>query len=41
MTYLAPVEEMLFVMRDVAGLDGARAAGWLAAPDDYAIAAML
>jgi alkylation response protein AidB-like acyl-CoA dehydrogenase len=41
MTYLAPVEEMLFVMRHVAGLDVARRVGWLAAPDDDAIAAML
>jgi butyryl-CoA dehydrogenase len=41
MTYAAPVEEMLFVLRHVAGLDRARAEGWLEAPDDSFIEAML
>jgi alkylation response protein AidB-like acyl-CoA dehydrogenase len=41
MTYEAPVGEMLHTLRHVAGLDAARRDGWLDAPDDEAIAAML
>ena len=41
MSYTAPVETMLFTLRHVAGLDAARAEGWLAEPDDAALAALL